>query len=66
MTLSSVDSVIGWICLKKVDTWLAKLKANKNQGKKLQHEETIVFFSFFRNSYPFYLSIVMVLAAVAV
>ena len=37
MTLSSVDSV-GWICLKKVDTWLAKLKANKNQGKKLQHE----------------------------
>lgn len=40
MTLSSVDSVIGWTCLKKVDTWLAnyKLKANKNQGKKLQHE----------------------------
>ena len=38
MTLSSVYSVIGWICLKKVDTWLAKLKANKNQGKKLQHE----------------------------
>ena len=38
MTLSSVDSVIGWICPKKVDNWLAKLKANKNQGKKLQHE----------------------------